>query len=90
MPIGKRHPVTAFKTHKPLRHPPYNTLRRYLRVRQNPPAYTAMGRAISLACHCKTVIGFGSPRRYRRMAPPYSVSLFAAVFYMVDMRGAHS
>jgi len=59
--INKHNAVITFKAHKPLRHPPYNTLRRYLRVRQNPPAYTAMGRAISLACHCKTVIGFGSP-----------------------------
>jgi hypothetical protein len=26
-------------------------LRRYLRVRQNPPAYAAMGWAISFPCH---------------------------------------
>ncbi len=73
--INKHHAVSAFKLHEPLRHTAYNTLRRYLRVRQNPPAYAAMGRDISFACHCKSVIGFGSPLRYRRMAPPYAVFL---------------
>jgi hypothetical protein len=53
----------AFKLHQLLRHKGYNTLRRCLRVRQNPPAYTAMGWAISFPCHCKTVMGFGSPSR---------------------------
>ncbi|CAI8726229.1 hypothetical protein EMIT0P260_120099 [Pseudomonas sp. IT-P260] len=47
----KRTPATTFKVHEPLRHTGYNALRRYLRVRQNPPAYTAMGRAISFPCH---------------------------------------
>jgi len=73
--------VNAFKLHEPLRHTAYNTLRRYLRVRQNPPAYAAMGRDISFACHCKSVIGFGSPLRYRRMAPPYAVSFCGCVLY---------
>jgi hypothetical protein len=37
----KPNPESAFKVHEPLRHKGYNTLRRYLRVRQNPPAYAA-------------------------------------------------
>ncbi|VVN77412.1 hypothetical protein PS684_06198 [Pseudomonas fluorescens] len=40
-----------------------------------------MGRDISFACHCKSVIGFGSPLRYRRMAPPYAVSFCGCVLY---------
>ena len=47
----KRIAATTFKIHDPLRHNGYNALRRYLHVRQNPPAYTAMGRAISFPCH---------------------------------------
>ena len=35
----KRNFASAFKVHEPLRHKGYNTLRRCLRVRQNPPAY---------------------------------------------------
>ncbi|WP_247841720.1 hypothetical protein, partial [Pseudomonas sp. MWU12-3103b] len=42
IPAHKRTPATTFKIHEPLRHNGYNALRRYLRVRQNPPAYTAM------------------------------------------------
>jgi len=47
----KPNPESAFKVHEPLRHKGYNTLRRCLRVRQNPPAYAAMGWAISFPCH---------------------------------------
>jgi len=37
----KRNPASTFKVHEPLRHKGYNTLRRCLHVRQNPPAYAA-------------------------------------------------
>jgi hypothetical protein len=40
-PTDKHSSVTTFKVHEPLRHKGYNTLRRCLRVRQNPPAYAA-------------------------------------------------
>ncbi len=49
--VCKHDAACAFKVHEPLRHKGYNTLRRCLRVRQNPPAYAAMGRAISFPCH---------------------------------------
>ncbi len=39
--VHKRNSASAFKVHEPLRHKGYNTLRRCLRVRQNPPAYAA-------------------------------------------------
>ena len=60
-PPHKHNLASLFKLHNPLRHKGYNALRRCLRVRQNPPAYTTIDRAISFPCHCKTVIGFGSP-----------------------------
>ena len=66
--VFKHDQTIAFKLHQLLRHKGYNTLRLCLRVLQNPPAYTTMRRAISFPCHCKTVIGFGSPFLDKRTA----------------------
>lgn len=62
----------------------YNTLRRYLRVRQNPPACAAWYRAISFAGHCKTVIGFGRP-----VASTHSVT-FGGPFPGLQFHGGHA
>lgn len=86
----KHDQMIAFKLHQLLRHKGYSTLRRCLRVLQNPPACAALRRAISFPCHCKTVVGFGSP--YSKLQP-HPVALIAASFrlyIMVSMRGAHS
>jgi hypothetical protein len=68
-----------FKLHKPLRHKPYNALRRYLRVRQNPPAYTTMARAISFPCHCPSVVGFSSPHGFSRCMSPIKSGVLSAL-----------
>jgi hypothetical protein len=80
-PSNKHDSASAFKLHNPLRPKGYNALRRCLRLLQNPPAYAAMGRGISFACHCKTVIGFGSPLLDSRMTTPYAVSILRLSFY---------
>jgi len=51
----------AFKLHQLLRHKGYNALRRYLRIRQNPPACALRPRTLSFTCHCPSVVGFSSP-----------------------------
>ncbi len=86
----KRDLAITFKLHQLLLQKAYNALRRCLRVLQNPPAYTAIGWAISFPCHCKTVIGFGSPLRYRAQGATLFSPIFVAELYMVGMRGAHS
>jgi hypothetical protein len=51
IPAIKHLQIPTFKLHDPLRHPGYSSLRRCLRVRQNPPAYTAIRLAISFLGH---------------------------------------
>ena len=62
--------ANLFKIHEPLRHNGYNALRRYLRLRQNPPAYTTIARAISFPCHCPSVAGFSSPHGISKCMSP--------------------
>jgi len=87
--IRKHDWVFRFKPHKALLHKGYNTLRRCLRVRQNPPAYAAW----------RGLYRFPVTEKWLGLVARFELWLlrhlqcclsFEVQLCMVGMRGAHS
>jgi len=85
----KRNSASAFKVHEPLRHKGYDSLRRCLRVRQNPPAYAAWRGLYRFPVTQKWL---GLVARFELwLLRHLQCCLFSEVqLCMVGMRGAHS
>jgi hypothetical protein len=68
----------------------YKTLRRSLRVRQNPPACAPYPCAISFSFHCPSVVGFSSSVGISKVHEQPSSQVVLLLHLMVVVRRAHS